>query len=73
MVQVIVDSCASIPDKLIKQLDIKVVPYYIHRGVETLRDLVDVKSKEFSLMPVNRSSRVSLTLVSAKSNAADGQ
>jgi DegV family protein with EDD domain len=47
MVQVIVDSCASIPDKLVKQLDIKVVPYYIHRGVETLRDLVDVKGKEF--------------------------
>lgn len=47
MVKVIVDSCASIPDKLVKQLGIEVVPYYIHRGVETLRDMVDVKSKEF--------------------------
>jgi DegV family protein with EDD domain len=47
MVQVITDSCASIPDKLVKQLGIEVVPYYIHRGVETLRDLVDVKRKEF--------------------------
>lgn len=47
MVKVIVDSCASIPDKLVQQLDIAVVPYYIHRGVETLRDLVDVKHQEF--------------------------
>lgn len=47
MVQVIVDSCASIPDRLVQQLGIKVVPYYVHRGVETLRDLVDVKGKEF--------------------------
>jgi DegV family protein with EDD domain len=47
MVQVIADSCASIPDKLVKQLNIQIVPYYIHRGVETLRDLVDVKRQEF--------------------------
>jgi DegV family protein with EDD domain len=47
MVKVIVDSAAAIPEKLIKQLDIEVVPYYIHRGVETLRDMVDVKRKEF--------------------------
>jgi DegV family protein with EDD domain len=46
MVKVVADSCASIPDTLVKQLDIEIVPYYIHRGVETLRDLVDVKSKE---------------------------
>ena len=47
MVKVITDSCASIPDKLVSQLDIEVVPYYMHRGLETLRDLVDVKRKEF--------------------------
>lgn len=46
-VQVIVDSCASIPERLVKQLGIVVVPYYIHRGVETLLDLVDVKRQEF--------------------------
>ena len=47
MVRVIADSCASIPDKLVEQLHIEIVPYYMHRGVETLRDLVDVKRKEF--------------------------
>lgn len=47
MVRVIADSCASIPDELVEQLNIEIVPYYMHRGVETLRDLVDVKRKEF--------------------------
>lgn len=47
MIKVIVDSCAGIPDKLAKQLNVEVVPYYVHRGVETLLDLVDVKRKEF--------------------------
>jgi len=47
MVKVITDSCASIPDELVSQLDIEVVPYFMHRGVETLRDLVDVKRREF--------------------------
>jgi DegV family protein with EDD domain len=47
MVGVITDSCASIPDKMVEQLNIEIVPYYMHRGVETLRDLVDVKRKEF--------------------------
>ena len=47
MVRVIADSCASIPDRLVEQLNIEIVPYYMHRGVETLRDLVDVKRKEF--------------------------
>lgn len=47
MVKVITDSCASIPDELVKQLDIGIVSYYMHRGVETLRDLVDVKRTEF--------------------------
>jgi len=47
MVKVVTDSCASIPDELIEQLDIEVVPYFMHRGVETLRDLVDIKHREF--------------------------
>jgi len=46
-VGVATDSCASIPEALISELDIEVVPYYIHRGRDTLRDLVDVKRKEF--------------------------
>jgi DegV family protein with EDD domain len=47
MVQVIADSCASIPDKLVEQLNIEIVPYYIHRGVETFLDLVTIKRQEF--------------------------
>lgn len=47
MVKVVTDSCASIPEKLIEQLGIEVVPYYLHRDLETLRDLVDVKRKDF--------------------------
>ena len=47
MVQIIADSCASIPDEMVKQLGIQIVPYYVHRGVESLLDLVDVKRQEF--------------------------
>jgi DegV family protein with EDD domain len=47
IVGVLTDSCASIPEALIEELRIEVVPYYVHRGVETLRDLVDVQREEF--------------------------
>lgn len=47
VVGVLTDSCASIPERLIEELNIEVVPYYIHRGQETLRDLVDVQREEF--------------------------
>lgn len=46
-VSVVTDSCASIPEALIRQLGIEVVPYYIHVGRKTLRDLVDVQRPEF--------------------------
>ena len=46
-VGVLTDSCASIPERLIEELNIKVVPYYIHKGKEALRDLVDVQRDEF--------------------------
>ena len=46
-VGVLTDSCASIPERLIEELGIQVVHYYIHRGKETLRDLVDVQREEF--------------------------
>jgi len=44
---VLTDSCASIPERLIEELNIKIVPYYLHKGKETLRDLVDVQREEF--------------------------
>jgi DegV family protein with EDD domain len=47
IVGVLTDSCASVPEALIEELRIEVVPYYIHRGMETLRDLVDIKREEF--------------------------
>jgi DegV family protein with EDD domain len=47
IVGVLTDSCASIPESLIGELNIKIVPYYLHKGKETLRDLVDVQREEF--------------------------
>ena len=47
MIAVVTDSCASIPPELVENLQIEVVPYYIHRGNESLRDLVDVSGEEF--------------------------
>ena len=47
IVGVLTDSCASIPETLVEKLRIEVVPYYVHFGVETLRDLVDVQQEEF--------------------------
>ena len=46
-VAVVTDSCASIPQKIIEELNIQTVPYYIHRGQEVLRDLVTIQRKEF--------------------------
>jgi DegV family protein with EDD domain len=46
-VVVLTDSCASIPEALIKALDIRWVAYYIHRGQEVLRDLVSIQRDEF--------------------------
>lgn len=46
-VAVVTDSCASIPEHLIRSLDIHWVAYYIHRGQEILRDLVTVQLDEF--------------------------
>ncbi|MCX7608433.1 MAG: DegV family protein [Anaerolineales bacterium] len=46
-VAVLTDSTASIPEKLLAELHIHTVAYYIHRGQEVLRDLVTVKRDEF--------------------------
>jgi len=44
---VVTDSCASIPEPLLKELNIHQVAYYIHRGQEVLRDLVTIQRDEF--------------------------
>ena len=46
-VAVVTDSCASIPETLMEQIDIQTVAYYIHRGSEVLRDLVTIQRDEF--------------------------
>lgn len=48
MIGILTDTTASIPRKLIETLQIEVVPYYVHRGLETLRDGVDVRPAEFA-------------------------
>jgi len=46
-VGVLTDSCASIPENIIQQLNIQTVAYYIHRGQEVLYDLVTIQRREF--------------------------
>ncbi len=46
-IAILTDSCASLPEALIKELSIKQVAYYIHRGQEVLRDLVTIQRDEF--------------------------
>lgn len=46
-IAIVTDSTASIPEKLLKDLQINTVPYYIHRGQEVLRDLVTIQRDAF--------------------------
>ena len=46
-VAVLTDSTASIPELVLKELKIRTVAYYIHRGQEVLRDLVTIQREEF--------------------------
>lgn len=44
---IVTDSTTSIPERLLDELRIHTVPYYIHRGAEVLRDLVTVDRNSF--------------------------
>ena len=46
-VAILTDSTTSIPEELLRQLSIRTVAYYIHRGHEVLRDLVTIQREEF--------------------------
>ena len=46
-IAIVTDSTTSIPEKLLQELKIHTVPYYIHRGSEVLRDLVNVQRDTF--------------------------
>jgi DegV family protein with EDD domain len=48
MVGILTDTTASIPEELAQELGIEIVPYHVHRGLETLRDMVDVRPGEFA-------------------------
>lgn len=48
MIGVVTDTTASIPPEIVEELQIELVPYYVMRGMETLRDMMDVKPEEFS-------------------------
>jgi len=47
MIAVVTDTCACIPPSVVENLQIEIVPYYLHRGAETLRDGVDITGEEF--------------------------
>jgi DegV family protein with EDD domain len=44
---IVTDSIACIPEKMMEELHIEWVPYYIHRDKETLRDRVTARSDSF--------------------------
>jgi DegV family protein with EDD domain len=46
-VEVLSDSCASIPESFLQELSIQTVAYYIHRGGEVLKDLIDIQRADF--------------------------
>ena len=46
-VSVVTDTCACVPESLARDLGLVIVPYYIHRDSQTLRDMVDVRQDEF--------------------------
>jgi DegV family protein with EDD domain len=46
-VAIVTDSSASIPEELMRGLDIHVIPLWLHWGEDRLRDGVDIQSAEF--------------------------
>jgi DegV family protein with EDD domain len=44
---IVTDSTVSIPERLLQELKVNVVPYYIHRGNEVWRDLVTIDRETF--------------------------
>src|SRR5512136_2912636 len=48
VVGVLTDTTASIPPALARELQIEMISYYVHRGLDTLRDMVDVQPEPFA-------------------------
>ena len=47
-VGVLTDTTASIPAALVKDLQIELIAYYVQRGLDTLRDMIDVQPEPFA-------------------------
>lgn len=47
-VGVLTDTTSSIPRALAQELHIELVSYYVHRGLDTLRDMIDVQPESFA-------------------------
>lgn len=48
MVGVLTDTTASIPVSFVRELQIELVPYYVHCGLDSFRDMVDVQPEPFA-------------------------
>jgi DegV family protein with EDD domain len=48
VVGVLTDTTASIPAALAKELRIETISYYVHRGLDTLRDMIDIQPEPFA-------------------------
>ena len=48
IVGVLTDTTASLPPGLAGELQIEIIPYYVHRSLDTLRDMVDVQPEAFA-------------------------
>jgi DegV family protein with EDD domain len=46
-IAIVTDSTVSIPENFLSELCIHIVPYYIHRGQEVLRDLITIDRETF--------------------------
>ena len=48
VVGVLTDTTASIPPALAQESQIEMISYYVHRGLDTLRDMIDVQPEPFA-------------------------
>ena len=74
-VAVVTDSVASIPKAVMEKLNIHFIPFYIHRGAETLRDLVTTTADTFYewMMSAEQGTREIISIqVSSKVSGAVG-
>jgi DegV family protein with EDD domain len=47
MIKIVTDSTAYLPERLVQEHDIRIVPLYVHFGEEAFKDQVEISSEEF--------------------------